>query len=376
MNLVGDDAYSPSDESFRLVGNKKLEQRITNVRKNNPEQSDEIENELKGIQGYNEFISHLSGEMESSIIWFLKLNQDSRKEFLRQFNEIELDSKKEYKIILSKGKVKTDKIEYVAPPIPISNPEINISGTDVFVDNKSNITSTIQSSIDKFIEDVKLSLSIMKSYYSEYKVQVKSFTIGASSSRFRNTGEAQDLTWAELSSRRAKNVSKEIIGRLGELGIIVPKGVIELKLGENGDGTSGPNPGKNDEGKQYAISKDGTYDNFYTKIKSEELNRFGAPLPSKSDYNQFKWLIVDCEIEMIPKVQPYPSFDENKVGEYNMVIKQYEEPGTLKRFKPNIPKLKSGKVDKKGKNKLTICPDFESKGIKIKDEWWKNLGNN
>jgi|OM-RGC.v1.040125817 hypothetical protein len=33
-------------------------------------------------------------------------------------------------------------------------------------------------------------------------------------------------------------------------------------------------------------------------------------------------------------------------------------------------------VDKKGKNILRKCPDFENKGIKIKDEWWKNLGNN
>lgn len=65
--------------------------------------------------------------------------------------------------------------------------------------------------------------------------------VQASASALRNTGAAKDLSWRELSSRRADEAQKFVVKILGEKGIkIAPDAVILDYDGENGDGTSGP----------------------------------------------------------------------------------------------------------------------------------------
>jgi hypothetical protein len=77
---------------------------------------------------------------------------------------------------------------------------------------------------------------------------IDSIVIQSSSSTLRNTGEAEGMTWKELSQKRGEEVAKLLIGEnidLGGEGVNV-KGKITPEMvkinsdGQNGDGTSGP----------------------------------------------------------------------------------------------------------------------------------------
>lgn len=370
------DAYGPADLTFKLLGKTPLPQRILNVQKRDPEKSLNIENELKSIIEYTDFITHLTNEKnsESAIIWFLKLTQESRKQFLDQFKQqkTELDPKLEYSIFLSKGKVTTTVTPIPATIFPPFSVGVNKAGNDVFIDNKSDITPVIQQQIEDLIADVKDQMSNLVN--TDVKLSVNSFTIGASASRFRNTEEAANLTWAQLSSKRSETVTLEIKRRLEELGVEFPDNVITVKSGFNGDGTSGPNPGFTTDGKPYTISADGTFNNIINNPTAEQRNQFGAPLASKDQYDQYKWLVVDCTIIAVDKTNPIPSEKVEAIGEYNMLIKQFKKPGQMKlpKSKPKkTEELKTGTRSTKGKATLTKCATFDT-NLKV-DEWWKRL---
>lgn len=77
---------------------------------------------------------------------------------------------------------------------------------------------------------------------------IDSIVIQSSSSTLRNTGDAEGMTWKELSQKRGEEVAKLLIGEnidLGGEGVnikgkITPEMVKINSDGQNGDGTSGP----------------------------------------------------------------------------------------------------------------------------------------
>jgi hypothetical protein len=366
------DRYCPSIPNFKILGKVALDQRILNI--NNPKQkanySDKsvtIEAELKSLPNYDKFITHLSNQDGTPITWFLKLNQASRKDFIAKFTTqlATIDPKLEYSIIIKKGKITTTVTPIDATIVPPVSVGINISGPTVFVDNKSDITSDIQTAIDAFILDIEVNQQQLIG--TDVKLQVTQFEIGASASRLRNTGKASDLTWSQLSSARAAKVTNEISTRLAKLGISIPNNVITIKGGTNGDGTSGPNPPEN-----YTYSIDGTANNVITDIAAKQ-NAF-PKLPISNDimsYNQYKWLVVSCVLSGFTK-SDIPNKEIAISGEYSMAIKQFDAPGSKVMPKPNrpIPPLKTSNKEKSGKRTLDLCPDFDNVD---KNAFWNNL---
>ena len=240
------------------------------------------------------------------------------------------------------------------PPIDL---EFGISGSDVFVDNESGVTPAIQSKIDELINNISETLNeINQDPTKKIILKVKNFMIGTSSSRFRNTEDASNLTWADLSSKRAKNTKEQLYAKLESLGVITSEGTIEFKGGYNGDGTSGPNPGYNPKGKPYLISKDGTFDNYYKTATKEIRNQYGTPLNTKEEYDIYKWIMVSIPlVESIDVVDPVKPTQIYYKG-YDLEITPFNNSGTYKFPRRTLIKLdwfkKSGKK-KKTKNNLT-----------------------
>ena len=145
-------------------------------------------------------------------------------------------------------------------------------------------------------------------------------SVTTSSSRFRNTGAAENTTWAQLSQERATAAQNYIVRAFSQAGIVVgksPNGKYETKYvinpkGENGDGTSGPNPPS-----PYVFNTDGrgTWDCSTTRngqlqapnvCTPKDRNKFGQPLPDKAQYEQFKYLACTCDLVMKNVFTPAP----------------------------------------------------------------------
>jgi hypothetical protein len=120
--------------------------------------------------------------------------------------------------------------------------------------------------------------------YSAYKKDknggITKINIESSCSRYRNTGSAESLSWAELAYKRVGvfskyvKVSAEKISENDKEFVDNILSVTELGyFGSNGDGTSGPDPDKNDAGetvrKGYYVRK-GTKSQF-VDVKGGDL---------------------------------------------------------------------------------------------------------
>ena len=141
-------------------------------------------------------------------------------------------------------------------------------------------------------QQLKATLDQLVSNYTE----IDSIVIKSSSSTLRNKGEAEGMTWKQLSQARAEQVSKLLIGQnidLGGEGVniigkITPDMVQINSDGTNGDGTSGPKSPY--EVGEYAQSyQERGLDPKLWQSASQE-----APLPETqiSDYNQYQYVTV------------------------------------------------------------------------------------
>lgn len=358
-------AYMPNDPTAqKMLGVSS--QRIANAAERNTNKN--IESELLSAYGqtYTDFIQHLSDSknQESMKIWYLKLTQDSRKAFLDQFKaakpQLDKQRRMEYEIVLNKGKVTTTQPEG-APPAPPIELGINIAGNDVFDDNTAAVTSTIQQKIDQFIADVTAAVQNVSG--TDAKIKVTDLEIAASASRFRNTNQAANMTWNDLSKARANNVKTELVKRLATLGITVPENIVKLRGGYNNDGTSGPNPGKipgaNGQLVQAVISADGTYNNVIKSPTDADINKYGTPHTNKSEYDQYKFLILVCKLEISYGEEPV--LPPMKVLDYTMEIKSKKPAGTYKfptRVWPSFDKMPTVQIGKSAAGTITKCFEF------------------
>lgn len=166
--------------------------------------------------------------------------------------------------------------------------------------------------------------------------KILELSIQSSASRYRNTGKkAESLSWGQLAFKRSQvifNMIKEILDELQ-----IPEGdpireelntVAKMDInGSNGDGTSGPNPTGVRTG-YYVVSKPQTKDQTGSstfkdvegadKLMITKIDKFGnpegepeerkmAPLSSKEEYDQFKYVNVSVKIQetsVIPGVEP------------------------------------------------------------------------
>jgi hypothetical protein len=75
--------------------------------------------------------------------------------------------------------------------------------------------------------------------------KIQHIAIDASASKYRNTGKAEKYSFKELSQKRAEAARDYVIKKLAEKGKVVSPADVAIDVeGDNGDGTSGPEPGK------------------------------------------------------------------------------------------------------------------------------------
>jgi hypothetical protein len=130
---------------------------------------------------------------------------------------------------------------------------------------------------ETFIEPYDAALKNLRQSYPNAGICVESISLDASASRFRNQGDAENLSFEQLSQKRALGVETFLINGYGKLGGGWCTGkrttTINAK-GQNGDGTSGPNPPKG-----YTFLPKGVDYNF---------NSFILPNPNPTDKNAQK----------------------------------------------------------------------------------------
>jgi len=108
-------------------------------------------------------------------------------------------------------------------------------------------------SIDEFIENSFAFYNRREE--GKKSTGVDSIIIRTSCNRYRNLGPAENLSWADLSYKRAEAFSsfilksaKEISGDNKDFVNMIRSAIKIDYLGSNGDGTSGPDPDKNQDG--------------------------------------------------------------------------------------------------------------------------------
>ena len=322
---------------------------------------------------YKTFISGLAkspDKTKNATIWYLMLTQDSRITFLNQWKAyLETASKKiqkgkqEVKITLIEGKKTTEQVDLpsniTTPPEPVVLlKEFNEvgKGMNVYEDNKSEVTPFMQTEIQKLVSAAQDVMN--KAKEAGGTVVCQNLEVVASSSRLRNTNEAANKTWSQLSKERAENVKTSLVTGLQGVGVSVPKNVIFLKGGFNGDGTSGPNPPrKDDKGKTYNVTSDGI-----TIIEDTDQNRNtkGTPHTNIGEYLQYKFCIISVTLQVTWSSLPeeVKNFEQIVSRNFTMEIKPVVELGQAKipanGFGTNLLPGPSPNT----KKRLDICPAF------------------
>jgi hypothetical protein len=326
-------------------------------------------------------------------------------------------------IIVTKEEIQ-EEVEPEKKPVEEPKPErfsvIDPTKTSYFF--KNNMYEIKEDNLDESFVDPEYTKQVLDlidqkmfeafNYYaSSGKIGITKIDIETSCSRYRNSGPAESLSWAELAYKRAGVFSKFIKASAEKAsnndkefvdGIL---GVTKLGyFGSNGDGTSGPDPEKNSEGQKvrrgYYI-KDGDKSKFVdakgddltminvvdvqigenaspvlgtkvnkVKAKDDQGNVMEKIPASSKEYDPFKYIQITMEglfgggdktgAKDIPEPEPQIISKED----YSVSIRF---PRKMKRSipprkprtgrppgKPHAPNRKGG-----GKNKAVACPIWD-----------------
>lgn len=202
-------------------------------------------------------------------------------------------------IVIKKGKITeqegtTDSVENAL----YSDYSFRGNENDVFVNNSWELGEDVKSFIDNTRDIIQQTLSENPGQTAEFTNTVvldgketnTPYSISTSASRIRNTGQAEDMTFAQLSQRRAQSVDEYVRQQLGNI-VSIPEPIINAN-GTNNDGSSGPNPPSpyqffNRQGELISEGNEGRDD-------------FGQPLNNVNQYEQFKFCRVVFAIKFSP----------------------------------------------------------------------------
>ena len=219
---------------------------------------------------------------------------------LEQFLISNKKNKWEIVSVNSEDGVKEEIEEYEIPAEPNEPNALEVvldvplegGSSNFFEDNEWKPTQEFKSKLE---EDVLKPLKDIKSKMTKENPEGKpslflsDMIILTSCSRFRNSGEAEDLTFLQLSENRNNSAKEYVENALKSAGVLIDgdSKITQNAKGENGDGSSGPNtPDGN------MIATDGKYNTATDDAKLRE--KYGAPHADKKLYNQYKY----CEIEL------------------------------------------------------------------------------
>jgi hypothetical protein len=236
-----------------------------------------------------------------------------------------------------------------------------------FFDNNSSALK--QPGIDEFmatfVDPYEIALEKIKKTYPNAGICIQRIYIESSASRFRNQGDAKNMSFLQLSEARARTVENLLMNGYYDLGGTWCTGkrntIINAK-GQNGDGSSGPNPpvgysfltkSSNYDFKNFINPQ--TSDPFYKQLESRR-NEFGTPEPADKGgakaYEKYRYVRPTVDVEVYYG-DPKPNVPDTLEGE-NVIPDKIENKGqkywaVLYRWKFSLRKGR-GKFDRK-KNK-------------------------
>jgi hypothetical protein len=223
---------------------------------------------------------------------------------------------------------------------------------------KPEYAAQVLDSIDEFIENSFAFYN--RGVEGKKSTGVDSIIIRTSCNRYRNTEPSENLSWADLGYKRAEafssyilKLAKEISGDNGDFVNMIASSIKIDYLGSNGDGTSGPDPGKNLQGEQvrkgYYVKK-GSEVTFEPKkgtnlvdieivpveigdksnpilgttpstkkAKDVEGNEMTSAPASPKDYDQFKYIFIELTSKEFEDVAGDFKPGEESLGEYEKV---------------------------------------------------------
>jgi len=189
---------------------------------------------------------------------------------------------------------------------------------------------------------------------------IKNININSSCSRYRNTAPSENMSWVELAFKRAATFAKYIQDTAKEVSGGDAKYVDSIRalialdyLGTNGDGTSGPDPGKNKEGQE---------------VKKGYYLKNGEGLTVKKEGGLLKIGVVGVEIKDGQPVLNGKVEMKEALGLDRQPIK--EDPKSPDEYE----KFKFIEVDILYNEDATINPDSEEPGAVISGEKTKTEG--
>jgi hypothetical protein len=193
--------------------------------------------------------------------------------------------------------------------MPIEFP-INGPSSTFFEDNKWSPTADFEARLNQEVIQPLMEIAAEMKYNpkdTEPKFFLKAIDIKTSCSRFRNSGDAANMTFAQLSKARNDAALKFIKSKLQAVGILVDGDTVitQNSSGGNGDGSSGPNPPKPatipGNGRETSIVKDET-----------KRDDFGSVIQNKTAYDKFKYCIAGLEIIANTNWKNTPAPDTDK----------------------------------------------------------------
>lgn len=216
------------------------------------------------------------------------------------------------------------------------NPDANVQ---LYVNNQWEVSPEF---INSFNQNVVSKITTLKERFPQIEISLLSLDVQTSASRYRNTGQAAELSFQELSGYRNNSAKDYIIATLQENGVAGTDVVTPTQqyLGSNGDGTTGPNP---PEPNAYV---DGGNVKMNT-TPTEPRNQFGEPHSTPEEYNQYKYLKVSIKLKAtLP--QPLPEQEGFTVFKYELIIdgKIIPSPQPVKRPKPKGKSISMNLRDK------------------------------
>jgi len=188
--------------------------------------------------------------------------------------------------------VKDDNAIELGETFPIDGPSNNF-----FVDNKWEVTDVFKEKLnEEVIQPIKLMAEEMRELEDQPKFFLQTLNIITSCSRFRNTLDAKDMSFMDLSKARNDAAKKYIIEELQNVGVLVDSdSQISQEIdGENGDGSSGPNPPKGNwvptDGKENTSLKPGSTE------AEENRDDYKKPHSDKKKYDAHKYCISEITV--------------------------------------------------------------------------------
>jgi len=308
------------------------------------------------------------------------------------------------------GYLKTEKVDEITKTVPVGEPKVTMmlekeESAGLFKPNMFGANGEADY-MDNTFKKLLQNLSTMFARSMAGEIKITKINVYTSADRYRNTKEAEKLTWGELSYARAVSMSK-LIGSTAEAVGLPPEIATQMNSmvslyyrGTNEDGTSGPNPPEGIKFGYYV--KDGDKSKWVdgenrNEVVVIEIGDQGQPLADNADsakksnmspeankdkYNQYRYNLIEVEYEEYTVDPNLEKVTEDVFGSNYPIKVSIPSRFTTKQIRIPIPTISIGSKSVGKGSKPGECPSFEettalSIGFGIKKvniaKWQKDL---